>query len=82
MSRTRRKGLGALWTQLASAPPNVASLKWDPETGKFEATFRDPGTGDYAFGPGDTDDRAEPEVKDPRFLLEDLGPRNFRTKAD
>ncbi|HKV13196.1 MAG TPA: hypothetical protein VJ725_33965 [Thermoanaerobaculia bacterium] len=76
MSRTRRKGLGALWTQLASAPPNVASLKWDPETGKFEATFRE--TVDVNLH--GEEDPAE-EQGDPRFLLETLGNANFR-KAD
>ena len=77
MSRTRKKSLGALWTQLAAAPANVATLKFDPVTGAFKATFRE--TVDVQLH--GEDDPPE-EQGDPRFLLESLGNANFRRKAD
>lgn len=76
MAQTRKKSLGHLWAQLADAPPNIASLKWDPATGAFEATFRAP---EAAGGIAELE---APIDEDPRFLLEKLGEANWPGKAD
>jgi hypothetical protein len=60
---------------LRSVPPNVASLKWDPASGSFEATFFSP-------EPATPEVAAEAETESPpggdfRFALERIGDANF-----
>lgn len=79
----RKRPLTALRAQLRDIPPNVQSLKWDPATGVFEATFFPPEPPAAAIARAaaevEEDEDAPPE-NDFRFALEKLSSANFATQ--
>jgi hypothetical protein len=68
--KTTTATLNRLYSVLSRTPPNVASLKYDPVTGAFEATFRE------AQVSGTTEEYQD-DTRDMRYLLEEIAEVNF-----